>query len=81
MKLRGLTPVVSSVKSAYWEVRSISRHGKTGYIVESVEVTDALKKIDRIDRRKCRRRVEANFRTELMVNRYEKEFLKLFSYI
>lgn len=59
-------------------VPEIIDHGKTGYIVESVEeMADALKKIDRIDRRECRKRVEENFTTEHMVDRYEKEFLKI----
>ena len=72
------TPVVAFRRGSVPEVID---HGKTGYVVDSVsEMADALKKIDRIDRRECRRRVEANFTTELMVNRYEKEFLRLFAH-
>ncbi|MDO8436487.1 MAG: glycosyltransferase family 4 protein [bacterium] len=69
------TPVIALRRGSVPEVID---HGKTGYIVESVgEMIDALKKIDSIDRRECRKRVEANFTTELMVDHYEKEFLRL----
>ena len=73
------TPVVAFRKGSVPEVVD---HGKTGYIVGSIEeMADALKKIDRIDRRECRRRIEANFTKELMVDHYEEEFLRLSSHL
>jgi hypothetical protein len=42
-------------------------------------MADALKKIGGIDRRECRKRVEAHFTTEIMIDHYEKEFLRLCS--
>ena len=48
----------------------------------SVEkMADALKEIGRIDRRECRKRIEVNFTTELMVDHCGEEFLKLFSHL
>lgn len=71
------TPVIAFRRGS---VPEVIEHGKTGYVVDSVdEMIDALKKINNIDRRECRRRVETNFSTELMVNRYEEEFLRLSS--
>lgn len=69
------TPVVALRRGSVPEVID---HGKTGYIVDSVdEMADALKKIGRLNRRECRKRVEENFTTELMVDHYEKEFLRI----
>jgi len=46
--------------------------GVTGYIVDSLdEMVDAVKRVDLIDRRACRRDVEARFTVERMTDRYE----------
>lgn len=38
---------------------------------------EAIKKIDQIDRRECRKWVEENFTIEKMVNNYEKVFYRI----
>jgi glycosyltransferase involved in cell wall biosynthesis len=51
----------------------------TGYLVNSVdEAVQAVGKIDRIDRKKCRRRVEENFTIDCMVSGYEKVYEEIF---
>lgn len=71
------TPVVAFRRGS---VPEVINHGKTGYIVDSIEgMVSALKKIGHLNRRECRKRVEANFTTELMVDHYEKEFLRILS--
>lgn len=69
------TPVIALRRGSAPEVID---HGTTGYVVDSVdEMVDALKNVDGIDRRECRKRVETNFTTERMVHRYEEEFSRL----
>ena len=54
--------------------------GVTGFVIRPEDeqgLVKAIKKIDQIDRRKCREHVEKNFTTERMVNDYEKLFEKL----
>ena len=59
-------------------VSEVIKDKKTGFIVENIkEMTEAVKKIDQIDRRDCRKWVEENFTIEKMVSQYEKIFLKL----
>lgn len=54
--------------------------GKTGFIVDTVEeMAGAIKKINSIDRRACRARVEAKFGIKQMVDGYEEVFLRLAS--
>jgi len=51
----------------------------TGYLVNSVdEAVQAVGKIDRIDRKKCRRRVEEHFTIDCMVSSYEKVYEEIF---
>jgi glycosyltransferase involved in cell wall biosynthesis len=51
----------------------------TGYLVNSVdEAVQAVGKIDRIDRKKCRQRVEENFTIDCMVSSYEKVYEEIF---
>jgi glycosyltransferase involved in cell wall biosynthesis len=51
----------------------------TGYLVNSVdEAVQAVGKIDRIDRKKCRQRVEENFTIDCMVSGYEKVYEEIF---
>jgi glycosyltransferase involved in cell wall biosynthesis len=53
--------------------------GETGFLVNSVdEAVAALSKIDNIDRKKCRRRVEENFTIDCMVSGYEKVYEEIF---
>ncbi len=49
--------------------------GRTGFVVDTVEeMASAVKKIDQIDRKACRRHVQRNFSTEKMVESYETTF-------
>jgi len=51
----------------------------TGYLVNSVdEAAQAVGKIDSIDRKKCRQRVEENFTIDRMVSGYEKVYEEIF---
>lgn len=69
------TPVIALNRGAASE---IIHHGKTGFIVESVdEMIEALKKIGSIDRSACRRWVEGNFSVEKMVDTYDALYKKL----
>ncbi len=59
--------------------REVIADGKTGYLVNNVqEAVEAVAKIDKIDRRKCRRHVEENFTIDCMVRGYEKVYERLF---
>jgi hypothetical protein len=42
------------------------------------EAVQAVGKIDRIDRKKCRRRIEENFTIDCMVSSYEKVYEEIF---
>ena len=47
--------------------------GVTGYIAETVEgMASAVRRIDRIDRSRCRQHVEDNFSVRTMTDRYER---------
>ncbi len=79
------TPVVAFKRGS---VPEVIKDGKTGFIVEPFDkqgkpnlkgFIEAIKKIDQIDRRECRKWVEENFTIEKMVDGYErvyKEILK-----
>ena len=59
--------------------REVIDDKQTGYLVNSVdEAVEAVAKIDRIDRRKCRQRVEENFTIDRMVEGYEKVYVEIF---
>jgi glycosyltransferase involved in cell wall biosynthesis len=59
--------------------REVIADGETGYLVNSVdEAVQAVKKIDNIDRKKCRQRVEDNFTIDKMVSGYEKVYEEIF---
>lgn len=63
------TPVIAYKKGSMPE---IIKDGKTGFLVDSqTEMIDALKKINQIDRRTCRRYVARKFGIQKMVNKYE----------
>jgi glycosyltransferase involved in cell wall biosynthesis len=59
--------------------REVIADNVTGYLVDSVEeAVQAVGKIDRIDRTKCRQRVEENFTIDRMVEGYEKVYAEIF---
>jgi len=69
------TPVIAFRRGS---VPEIVVDGQTGFIVDTVkEMAEAVKKIDRIDRKACREHVEKNFSVKKMADRYEEEFLKI----
>jgi glycosyltransferase involved in cell wall biosynthesis len=59
--------------------REVIKDRTTGYLVNSVdEAVAAVGKIDSIDRKKCRQRVEENFTIDCMVSGYEKVYEEIF---
>ena len=69
------TPVIAFNKGS---VSEVIKNGVTGFIVkDDKEMIKAMKKIDKIDRTKCRKHVEKYFTVEKMVDGYEKIYLKL----
>ena len=60
--------------------REVISDKETGYLVNSVdEAVEAVSKIDKIERKKCRRRVEENFTIDKMVEGYEKVYAQIFN--
>ena len=69
------TPVIVFNRGS---AREIVKDGKTGFIVKNIkEAVNAVKNIDQIDRRECRKWVEEKFTIEKMVDNYEKVFYKI----
>ncbi|PJE58394.1 MAG: glycosyl transferase [Candidatus Portnoybacteria bacterium CG10_big_fil_rev_8_21_14_0_10_36_7] len=69
------TPVVAFKRGS---VPEIIKDSLTGYIVKNIDsMVKAVKKIDRVDRRACRDRVEQFFRLQVMVNNYEKVYSRI----
>jgi len=59
--------------------REVIADGQTGYLVNGVgEAVEAVGKIDSIDRKECRRRVEENFTIDCMASGYEKVYEEIF---
>jgi len=59
--------------------REVIADKQTGYLVNSVdEAVEAVAKIELIDRKKCRQRVEENFTIDKMVEGYEKVYAEIF---
>lgn len=59
--------------------REVIKDKETGYLVNNVdEAVEAIRKIDTIDRKKCRQRVEENFTIDCMVRGYEKVYEEIF---
>ena len=59
--------------------REVIADKKTGYLVNNVdEAVQALGKIDKIDRKACRKHVEENFTIDIMVSKYEKVYEEIF---
>jgi glycosyltransferase involved in cell wall biosynthesis len=69
------TPIIAFNRGS---VSEIVKHGETGFIVnDEKEMLKAVKRIDMIDRRKCREHVEKYFTIEKMVDKYEKVYEKI----
>ena len=69
------TPVIAFNRGS---VPEVIKDGKTGFIVKNIpEAIRAIKKIDQIDRRECRKWVEKNFTVEKMVDEYEKVYYEI----
>jgi len=59
--------------------REVIQDGLTGFLVNNVrEAVQALDRVDEIDRRACRRRVQERFSIETMVEGYERVFQTIF---
>ncbi|MBN2181879.1 MAG: glycosyltransferase family 4 protein [Sedimentisphaerales bacterium] len=59
--------------------REVITDKQTGYLVNNVdEAVEAIGKIDLIDRKNCRRRVENNFTIDRMVEKYEQVYAEIF---
>ncbi|MHC4075674.1 MAG: glycosyltransferase family 4 protein [Planctomycetota bacterium] len=59
--------------------REVIKDNETGYLVNNTDqAVQAIKKINRIDREKCRRHVEKNFTIDCMVSKYEKVYEQIF---
>ena len=59
--------------------REVIADKQTGYLVNNVdEAVEAVSKIDQINRKKCRQRVEENFTIDKMVAGYEKVYKEIF---
>ena len=64
------TPVISCPRGALPE---IVRHGVDGFLVTTIEeACNAVAKIDKIDRRNCRKRVEDRFSATIVSAQYER---------
>ncbi len=69
------TPVISFARGS---AKEVIKNGKTGFVVKTLgEMVKAVKKIDQIDRKECRKWVEENFSLEKMVDGYEKVYYKI----
>jgi glycosyltransferase involved in cell wall biosynthesis len=69
------TPVVARPCGAVTEVL---RDGEVGFLGETVEeLVAAVKRVDLLDRARCRRHVEENFSVKVMADRYEAVYRRL----
>jgi glycosyltransferase involved in cell wall biosynthesis len=69
------TPPIAFRRGA---IPEIIENKKNGFIVNSEkQMIEAIKNIDKIDRRQCRKRVEKDFTIEKMVDRYEEVYRKI----
>lgn len=71
------TPVIAFNKGA---AKEIVKNGKTGFVVKPNNLTElkkALKKIDSIRPKDCRKWIEDNFSLEKMVDNYEKTYKEI----
>lgn len=66
------TPVIAFRRGSIAEVVS---HTKSGFVVDNMaEMIEAVRKINKIERKKCREHVVAHFSTETMVRGYENAY-------
>ena len=71
------TPVLAYARGAMPE---LIKDGETGYLLRTEdEMIDALRAVDKLDRRRCREWVKENFSVEQMVDGYEKLYKKVLS--
>ena len=69
------TPVIAFDRGS---VREVVKDKKTGFVVNNInEAVKAVKKIDQIKREDCRKWVEGNFSTNVMVKNYEKLYYEI----
>lgn len=69
------TPVIAFNRAS---VPEIIVHNKTGFIVNNIsQMVKAVKKIDNIDRKACRKHVQKNFTVDTMVENYIKIYKKV----
>jgi glycosyltransferase involved in cell wall biosynthesis len=69
------TPVIARPRGSMPE---IVRHGRTGFLVESVaEAVEAVHRVDRLSRRHCREDAEARFSASRMVADYARLFAEV----
>jgi glycosyltransferase involved in cell wall biosynthesis len=69
------TPVVARPCGS---VPEIVVHGRTGFVADTlVELADAVKRLDEIDRTECRRHVEQRFSAARMAEDYEQIYRRL----
>lgn len=66
------TPVIAFRRGAMPE---IIEHGKNGFLVDTVEeMVEAMRHVDEIDRKICRKTVEKKFSKEIMAANYERVY-------
>jgi glycosyltransferase involved in cell wall biosynthesis len=69
------TPVVAFRAGS---VPEVVNHGETGFICRTMtDMVDAVRKVETIDRAKCRQHVETHFSPEAMTTGYERAYAKL----
>ena len=68
-------PAIAFKRGAASEIIS---HRKSGFVVKTLdEMVEAIKNVNIIKRKSCRKWVEENFTTEKMVDEYEKLYYKI----
>ncbi|HEY8487178.1 MAG TPA: glycosyltransferase family 4 protein [Limnochordales bacterium] len=69
------TPVIGMALGA---VPEVVQHGRTGFVVHSLEeAVEAVQKVAGLDRRRCRQWVEQRFTVQAMVDGYERVYRQL----
>jgi len=71
------TPVIACRRGS---VPEVIEHGRTGFIADTFDdLVAAVRRVDRLDRAACRRRVERYFSVQRMVDGYESLYLRMLS--
>ncbi len=69
------TPVVAFRAGS---VPEVVKHGETGFICKTLtDMVEAVRKVETLDRAKCRQHVETHFSPEAMTTGYERAYAKL----